>query len=157
MKSGLFALGIICGFAFAGPTAPPPKYLKLNPVKEAKLSIGKQGEAVFSVVVDKGLHIQANPASKPNLIATTLNVPSASGVTVGTPRYPQGKTWRLAGSPEDFMAYDGKVEIKLPLTAEGTAKPGKLSLEGTFRYQACTDQTCFFPITVPVKIPVVVK
>jgi hypothetical protein len=101
--------------------------------------------------------VQANPPSNPQLIATTLTVADANGLLPSPPVYPPGKAYKsIATGDSAVMTYDGKFSIKLPVKI-GTAKPGKYELTGEVRYQACNDQTCFFPIKEQVTIPVVVK
>lgn len=136
--------------------AAPKKFADLGKIKPIKVSSMKPGEAVVVLNVLKGFHIQANPASNPALIATTLTVSEAAGLAPGAPVYPAGRSYRSAATHTEVMAYEGKVEVKLPV-AIGSASPGKRELTAKLRYQACNDETCFFPITTEVKIPVTVE
>lgn len=115
---------------------------------------GKTVDAVVRFTVDEGLHIQANPASKRNLIPTTVTLVEDGGILPGEPVYPNGKPFRLEGSDEDIATYDGKVEIRVPITAASSAKPGKVNLDGKIRYQACNAKSCFFPMVLKLSLPV---
>ena len=139
----------------AGPEA---KYVKLVKPKAVDVSEQAPGEGVVSFKVDKGYHVQANPASKPNLIATTLTLTTHPQFDVAVPVYPVGKPWRLPGAEEEVATYEGLVEIRFPIKAiAGAAKPGNTTIEGKLRYQACDAKTCYFPMTIPVSIPILVK
>lgn len=132
------------------------KYLKLNAPKALVVKQGKTEVAVISGVVAPGMHIQANPASMPNLIPTELKIDSRKGLEVGKVVYPPGKTYRLKGSDRDLLTLDGPFEIKVPVTA-ALAKVGKVELKGALRFQACNDTTCFFPEKLDFSLPVQVK
>jgi len=133
------------------------KYLTLEKIKVVELGKGSSAEAVVEAVVEKGYHVQSNPAAAPNLIPTTLKVDPKPGTQLGQPLYPAGKEHRVQGVPDPITTYDSKFQIKLPVTALADAKTGVVNLEGSLRYQACSEKTCFFPMTVPVSIPVKIK
>ncbi len=133
--------------------APPAKYLSLKKVKAVTLS-AKGANAVVVAEVDKGFHVQTNPAGAPNLIPTTLTVDAKEGIEAGAPVYPEGKKHLVPGLGTEIPTYEGKFEVKVPLKLAQGAKAGKATLEGTFRYQACNEKTCFFPMTIPFSVPV---
>jgi len=150
----LFVLGLsltTSAFALA-----PKKFADVAKIKPVTVTAGKSGEAVVTLNVIKGFHIQANPASNPSLIATTLSVTDPAGLAPGNPEYPPGKPYHSVATGTDVMAYEGKVSVKLPI-AIGTAKPGSHEVAAKVRYQACNDETCYFPVTAEIKIPVTVK
>ena len=154
MKSALFTL--LISVALFSVAEPKSKYLSLKPSKALVLSQGQTEVLVIQGTVAPGHHIQANPASSPNLIPTEVKIESKRGVEVGKPQYPQGKPYRLKNSDKDMMAIEGSFEIKVPVTA-ALAKGGSYELLGSLRFQACNDTTCFFPEKLSLKIPVQVK
>jgi thiol:disulfide interchange protein DsbD len=146
----LFLVSVV----FAGPA--DKNYASLGKIKPLTVSSTKGAEASIVLNVMKGFHIQANPASNPQLIATTLTVEPSENLTAGAPVYPPGKAYRLAATGTEVMTYDGKILITLPVTAAATAKPGQYELKGKLRYQACNEKTCFFPMVLDVNVPVTV-
>lgn len=148
LASLLSALAVAAG----GPSA--PKYISLSPLPEVRIHPGETVTLSVKFKVDPGIHVQANPASRRNLIATTVTFEEDGGIRPGTPLYPPGKPFRLKGSDSDISTYDGEVEIKLPLTASADAKEGRRKLKGKLRYQACEEASCFFPMTVPLEAQV---
>ncbi len=136
---------------------PAAKYLTLKKVSPVKLSAAAGADAVITAEVDKGFHVQTNPAGAPNLIPTTLTLTGKEGVEAKSPIYPEGKKHLVPGLGSEIPTYEGKFEIKIPLKVAAGTKPGKVTLEGTLRYQACNEKTCFFPMTVPVSVPVTIK
>lgn len=142
-----FAVLLWLGLQASAP-ASDAKYLSMTPMDHIKIHPGETVMLSFRFKVDPGMHIQANPASKKNLIPTTLTVNGAEGLEVGAPAYPTSKSFRLKGSDSDIATYDGDVEIRVPLTATGKAKSGRRRLQGKIRYQACEETSCFFPMTI---------
>ena len=118
------------------------------------LSKGATTVVSLPVTVQKGFHVQANPASQKRLIPTTLKLITKDGVSVGTIKYPKGKPYRLKGGTSDMSVYEGTFKLSFPVTLSLKAKAGKMNLSGKLRYQACNDLTCFFPKSIPVEIPV---
>lgn len=134
----------------------PVQYVSLEKAKGVSLASKGETQAVISISVLKDHHIQANPATLPNLIPTELTFEALSGIEVGKVVYPESKPWKLTSAAKVIQTYEGKVAFKAPLKAIGI-KPGKYELKGSLRYQACNDKNCFFPMTIPVSIPLTVS
>lgn len=152
--------------AEAKPTEPRPsvampkletKYVSVGKLPLTKIGRNKAVEISIPVTVMPGHHIQSNPASNPQLIATKLELVGPQGVVIGEPIYPPGKPYRLQGSPTEISTYDGVFEVKVPVTASAKARPGEGRIAGKLRYQACNDKICFFPQTALVSIPIEVS
>jgi|LakMenEpi03Aug12_release.lakeMendotaPanAssembly.Ray.scaffolds.fasta_scaffold48850_5 hypothetical protein len=141
--------------AFAETATENPEYLKVGKIKSVVIKVGQTADAVVPAKVMKGHHIQANPATLPNLIATELNVEALKGLEVKSPVYPPSKPWKLTNTGKVIQTYDGDLEIKIALAAKDL-KPGKYELKGSLRYQACNEKNCFFPTSAPITIPVTV-
>lgn len=153
----LFLLAFIPCFVLAKPKN-EPEYLKISKVKAAAVLLnGKAGDAIITATVGIGLHVQANPASQPNLVATQLTLDGNDSFEVGPVVYPPSKPYRLQNSDRDLQTYDGTFEIKVPLKAIPTkAKIGKNEINAKLRYQACNDKICFFPTSAKLVIPITV-
>jgi len=90
------------------------------------------------MVVDEGWHVNANPASLPFLVATTVEVLDGPGTA--TIRYPEGKSFRPEFASKALRVYEGAVEI--PVTVQGGGNtPERLAL----RFQACDGSVCLPP------------
>lgn len=126
----------------------------LEKPRPTTIAQGTKGEISLSLKVAPKFHIQANPASEPNLIATVLYVGGTSGVAVGSPIYPPGKPYRLAGADKDVMTLDGTVGLRIPVSVSRDASIGTRLLDGKVRYQACDDKICLMPQDVEFKAPI---
>ena len=138
------------GAAFAGPNA-IVVVLTPEPVVVAR---GQSAEAKVRARIQKGFHIQANPAADEFLIPTTLAIEAAAGIVPGTPLYPPGLSYRLKGSTKDLLTYEDEVTITLPVTATGSAPGGVSRLSGKLTFQPCDDRKCLFPRSIPVTVTV---
>lgn len=136
--------------------APPVQHLTVEGVRPARMKVGEAAEVVVEVKVREGFHIQANPASRPQLIATRLDLSGGKGLSPGRALYPEGKPYKVGGLAMTVSTYDGRFELKVPVKASTAAGPGKQELSGRIRYQACDDKVCFPPtmakFTAPVEV-----
>ena len=149
----LFALSLV---VLGDTAAKPPEFLTIVKVKTASMIQGKIGKAVIYAKTNPPFHIQANPASAPNLIATQLIIDKTDGLEPKEPLYPEPKTFRLEKSTTDLAVYEGEFEITLPVQSTSLMKPNKYELSGKLKFQACDEKKCFFPASLPVVIPVMV-
>jgi hypothetical protein len=91
-----------------------------------------------------GFHVNANPASLPNLIATTVLL---DGHPLPGVRYPPPQTFRPAFAPQAIAVWEGRVRLELP--ALNPQQLGALTL----RVQACSATTCLAPSAMRVGRP----
>lgn len=151
MKKLLFILiGGLTVFA-AKPEA--PKFLTISPARAISVKAGASVVTTVTVNIDPIFHIQANPVTQGNLIPTTIDFPEKDGVVLENVTYPEGKTFRLENSDRDLMVYGGETKFKVKFMAK-SAKPGKVDMLGTFKFQPCNDKICFFPTRYEIKIPI---
>jgi len=137
------------------PAGPPVVVTATAP--KVILSAGQRGEVEVVATIRKGFRIQANPASQPFLVPALLEIEEDERVHIGSPEYPPGKPYRLRGTTEDLSVYAGRLVIRVPVTARrgpGTGSSDDVLLEGRLRYQACNEEVCLRPSSVPVQVPV---
>ncbi len=148
--AGLASLVVLVGAA----RATAAEVVSVKPPGAILATAGQDALAVIQVAVKHGYHVQANPVRNPSLIPIVLDVKADRTVVPGSPIYPSAKTMRLDGSEEDLVVYDGTFVVQLPLKIAPDAQRGRVTLNGTLRYQACDDRHCLFPVTLPVKLVV---
>lgn len=101
-----------------------------------------------AIDIDKGYHINANPASQDYRVPTTLTVIGADAKVY----YPVGERFAPPFAHDAIMVYTGRATIEARLHARLAQLPGKAQLQG----QACNDHVCLAPSTVDISqsIPV---
>jgi len=124
---------------------------------EALVSANGSGEAIVTVSVQSGYHVNANPASDAFLKATELVVQPEDGLSIGFVKYPNEINKKFFFSEKPLAVYEGEVPIKVLLKAAPATAKSSHSLPAKLNVQACDDQVCYSPGTLELTIPVVVK
>lgn len=151
----VLSLIIFSSLLFAA--APTNKLVTLGEAQPKTLKSLEKAEFSIPIEIEPGFHIQANPASEKRLIPTTLKLQSSGVVTLQEPIYPAGKPFKLKTSEQEISTYDHKIVIRVPISVKEVIRKRKVTLLGTLRYQACDSQSCFFPTTIEVKIPLTLE
>ncbi len=98
-------------------------------------------ELAVTLRLDPGYHVNANPASSADLVATTLHV---AGLAAASIRYPDAVTLHPAFTPATLDVYEGAAQITATLPAPPDAQP----VAGSVDVQACTMTLCLPPATL---------
>lgn len=119
--------------------------LQITEVRAAPLSRGKTSNLILKIRVLDGHHIMSDRPSRPNYIATQVELISSPGSEIvhGKPRYPTPILYRFLG--REIRTFLGEFEVVVPLKTSSTAALGQHRIEGKVRYQACTEKRCLFP------------
>jgi len=121
------------------------------------LKPGKSSEALLRFVVAPGFHINSNAPKSDLLIPTSLKIDPAGVLSTSKISYAEGKDLSLPFDPSTKLnVYSGEFMVRASLLASSNATPGKATLHGQLRYQACSDRSCFPPKTLPVDFDVTV-
>ncbi len=123
------------------------------------LAAGQELEAEVSIAIERGWHLNANPAGSPELKATTLGLDSSSAAsaTLVNVAYPAGEAKALASTgPQKVPVYEGTVRITARIRLAKEAKPGPLRLTFRLSYQACNDKLCLAPARVEIPLDLTV-
>jgi hypothetical protein len=105
------------------------------------------GSLVVSVTIDPGWHINANPASMPFLVPTTVEIEGSEQALAI--EYPEGTPFAPSFSPEAISTYQGAIEIPLVLDSSGSDSATGIAV----RYQACDETRCLSPAVSRIGLP----
>ena len=118
------------------------------------VAAGKPAALELRFRVNSGLHVHSHKPSSEFYIPTELKLQPMAGVAVKSVEYPAGQTYSFAFDPKEKLnVYAGDFAV----TALVTAAKGSYTLNGTLRYQACDNASCFPPRTLPVSFVVVAR
>jgi DsbC/DsbD-like thiol-disulfide interchange protein len=96
-----------------------------------------------------GYHVNSHRPGSQLLIPTAVTLEPATGVKVGEPQYPRGMPYSFSFDPGTKLdVYAGTFTVKLPVIVSA----GEHILDGTLKYQACDNASCYPPRTVPLKV-----
>lgn len=110
-----------------------------------RLQAGAVFELRVSVKIASAHHIYASNALGSPFVPATLNVALPDGVEdLGTWTGPEPK--RSRGGE---YIYTDTVEFRRSFKLQTNVPPGSMSIRGEFHFQACTDELCWPPRTIP--------
>jgi cytochrome c biogenesis protein CcdA/thiol-disulfide isomerase/thioredoxin len=99
------------------------------------------------VELPEGFHVQSNAPKDPTYIATALAIDPPAGVEALELVFPASSELRQQGIPEPLLVFDRRFLIGARLRVAPTVAPGEIRVPARFRYQACDDRVCYYPIT----------
>ncbi len=113
-------------------------------------------ELTIDIALEPRVHVYAPGVE--GYIPIAWAVPDSAGWKSAPVEFPAPKMLRLEAIKETVPVFDGNFRLRREVTLadDKSLRPlldsqGNLTLEGSLRYQACDDQQCFLPTTVPVK------
>jgi uncharacterized protein YyaL (SSP411 family) len=125
----------------------------------AAIAPGSEFDALVTVTIQKGWHINANPTNLPEMKPTSLELLPASeqSARLVNVAYPAGDA-KVLGSlgTEPVAVYEGKVAFSARLRLADGVKPGPIELKLRLNYQACDDRLCQAPAKMEVRLAVTV-
>ena len=128
--------------------------VSVSPVEIAQAG---SADAIVTLSISPGYHVNANPATFPYLIATEITTGKSDGIIVGKASYPKAAKQKFQFAEEPLAVYEGDAQIKLSLRADSKTSAGSRSLPISVRVQACDNEKCFPPANLDATIPVEVK
>jgi len=105
------------------------------------------GRIVVTLRIDPGYHVNANPASFPYLIPTTVHF---DGLTPSRIVYPEAVRFTPAFAKQGLDVYEGVARIRVEFPAGTLRRAGPV--HGKIRIQACNVRICLPPATLPLEV-----
>jgi hypothetical protein len=122
----------------------PETYVSLDPAGR-----GSSFQIAVVMKIRPGFHVNAREKSEDYLIATDLKAALPAGFNSGDVSYPKGKLEKFAFSKIPLNVYQDTVILRLPVTALAGAPLGEQHIPLKLRYQACSNELCLPPVTLP--------
>ena len=130
----------------------PSAYVSLEPVAR-----GSSFQLAVVLKIRPGFHINARKPSADYLIPTDLRANLPAGFkSAGEISYPKGELRTFAFTKTPLNVYQGKVVLRVPLTAQSDAPLGAQHIPLKLRYQACSNEVCLPPVTLDVDAQVTI-
>ncbi len=122
----------------------PEIYASLEPVAR-----GSSFQIAVVMKIRPGFHVNAREKSEDYLIATDLKAALPAGFSSGEVSYPKGKLEKFDFSKIPLNVYQDTVILRMPVTALASAPLGEQHIPLKLRYQACSNELCLPPVTLP--------
>ena len=121
----------------------------------AAVSPGKPAQVDLSFRVKNGFHVNSNKPNSELLIPTTLKLEAPSNLSTSTITFPPGKDISFPFDPtEKLNVYSDVFTVKARLSAAQAARTGNFTVRGELHYQACSDNACYPPKSIPFQFDV---
>jgi DsbC/DsbD-like thiol-disulfide interchange protein len=114
------------------------------------VAAGGSFQVTVTLQVKSGYHINAQKPTEDYLVGTLLTLTPPEGVAVSKIAYPSAEMATFEFSETPLAVYDGTVKIVATLKSAASLAPGRITVPGKVRFQACNDQACLPPSTVDV-------
>ncbi|MBI3947110.1 MAG: thioredoxin family protein [Armatimonadetes bacterium] len=115
---------------------------------------GDTFQIAVALDLPEGVHVNAHVPSSPDLIPTTVTIAAPAGLRIGAITYPEGRELKLSFSPTPLSVYEGRTVFRASVAVAQSAAPGEAKIEGSVRAQACKDDACFPPRTIPFSLTI---
>ncbi len=149
MRSPVLSLLLVAGLASATLIAAGKQVLF---VKNPPPGVAKRGAPVAVTVRAEllpGYHVNSDTPADEYLIPLQLTWSSDPLVVVAI-EFPEPAMETYSFSEKPLAVYVDDFDIVTRFKVPDSAKPGALTLNGKLRYQACSDNLCLPPKTIPV-------
>lgn len=150
------ALGLLVVITAAGaPPARPAPPSAAKPDVQATLltpataASGSKATIAVELKLGPGWHVNSHTPSESFLIPTSVTLSSGTA-RLSPVRYPKPVEKRFGFSEKPLAVYEGTVRFETELEVPAGAA-GSVTITGSLSYQACNDQQCFAPATIPLK------
>jgi len=121
------------------------------------LRSGSRTVLLLDVILKPGLHVYA-PEVTGSYIPIEWRISKSAAILPYDTSFPASENLHLPAVQETLPVYSGTFRLTRDVTiGQGReirsflSPEGKLTVEGSFRYQACDDKFCYPPQTIPIK------
>jgi hypothetical protein len=117
---------------------------------------GKQFQIAVVLKIRDGFHINSRQPSAEYLIKTDLKTDAPAGFKAGDVNYPAGEDRTFSFSKTPLNVYQGKIILRMTVSALPDAPLGAQHIPLKLHYQACSNEVCLPPVTLPVDAAITV-
>jgi cytochrome c biogenesis DsbD-like protein len=148
------ATGVLFAQQSLTPAVPAEK-VTFEPIETVRVNAAHPAPLRLVFRIKPGFHINSNKPSMPELIPTVLHFSLPDDLVIGRLQYPAGQLKSFPFDPsEKLSVYSGDVVITGRLIAPPHAATGTYTVHGDFKYQACDNNACYPPKSVPLAFEV---
>jgi hypothetical protein len=112
---------------------------------------GKAMEIAVVMKIREGFHVNAREVTFDYLIPTDLRADAPAGFKTGVVKYPKGTLHKFSFAKDQALnVYTDTVVLRLPVMLDADAPLGEQHIPLKLHYQACNNEVCLPPVTLPV-------
>lgn len=120
------------------------------------LTVKRGATAVENLQVEvlPGFHVNSDHPKDEFLIPLKLTWQEGALQTKSI-SFPQPQEVQVGS--QNLLVFTGNFNVRTEFAVPSNAPPGSSTITGKIRYQACSNQMCFRPTTIEVKLPVTIE
>jgi DsbC/DsbD-like thiol-disulfide interchange protein len=135
---------------------PLSKHVAIATPPVAGTAPGEQVPLTVEMTPNPGIHVYA-PGAK-DYLPVKLTLKPQAEAAAGKLTYPKSEMVHFEVLNETVPVYRKPFTLRQDVTLKKSLKPGStVTVAGTLEFQACDDQVCFVPESVPVSWTVAIK
>lgn len=115
---------------------------------------GSAATETLKVTVLPGFHVNSDKPKDEFLIPLKLTWTSGA-LEAKSISYPQPEEVKVGS--DMLSVFTGRFDIRTEFETAAHAPPGKTTVTGKLRYQACNNEMCFRPASIEVSVPVTIE
>lgn len=124
--------------------------IKPTPLKDP-VAAGDSFELILELTIAPNFHINSQKPEDEVLIPTSVEFKKDPAFEVKEITFPEARKKKFKFSDRPLSVYEGTIKIKIKIELAEDICGSSLELEGKVRYQACNDEACLRPASVPFK------
>ncbi len=150
--SAFLAFALLAGSSALSAQQPDAaQRVTFEPINTIHVTPGKATPVQFTFHIKPGLHINSHTPAAPELIPTVIHFSLPGDVVIGRLIYPPGQLTSFPFDPSQKLSvYSGDFGIKARVVAPDSAATGTYTIHADLRYQACDNNACYPPKTLPI-------
>lgn len=121
-----------------------------------KAQRGRATQAAIVMDIPEGFHVNSNKPLGKYAIPTVLKIDAPGGIKVGLVTYPRSTMRSFSFSQERLAVYEGRAVMRFNVIIPANHEPGVIELRARIRYQSCSNDVCFQPVTRDVTMPIAI-
>jgi DsbC/DsbD-like thiol-disulfide interchange protein len=119
-----------------------------------KAQRGRTIQAAIVMDIPGGYHVNANKPLGKYAIATTVKIDASGGIKASPVTYPRSIVRGFSFSQEKLAVYEGRAVMRFSVTIPANYEAGVTELRASVRFQSCSNDACFPPVTRIVTMPI---
>jgi hypothetical protein len=127
-------------------------YLSVDPPRKIAAKRSGAAEVKLAVHIQNGYHVNSDTPAEDYLIPLRLKW-EAGPLAPDAVVFPKAETQKYEFSQKPLSVFTGDFQVTARFKVDPKAAPGPGVLVGKLRYQACSNNTCYRPTTVEIRLP----
>lgn len=123
----------------------------VDPVSDLTVKMGQTAPVHFTIHIRPGFHVNSHEPLSPELIRTEMTFSPPEDLVIAKVKYPAGENMSFPFDPNNKLSvYSGDVTVHAVVLPQPKASPGRYTVHGELKYQACDNSSCYPPKKLPV-------